>query len=93
MKTVKIDRAYTDSYKEYDIQVKWYTYDKFTRKLEYRPTWMHWKFYKSLQSATDAIRDHRRILPKYEGRREYGNGTKEEYITIRRYRIVKREFI
>ena len=98
---VKLRPKYDNSNKEYEVQVKWYIFEKYTRKQ--RPSsfteWHHHKYYSTIEGALDAIRDIRKqsYCVDYPGYGNIENEKKYSHIkptlNIYRYRIVKREFI
>jgi hypothetical protein len=90
---------YDTSTKEFEVQRIQYKYDKYTRKRLGVPKWKHFKYYRSLQGATDALRDLRRSFydAAYYDYPAMGNPLDEALyphikptITINRYRAIKR---
>lgn len=83
------------STKEYEVLAIEYKYDKYSRKLRFKPKWSHLKYYKTLESALDAVKDFRKS--KYdEYYYDYPHNEKEyphlkPTITIKRYKVIKRE--
>ena len=59
-KSAVIRRAsYDQSTKEFEVLRITYRWDKYGRKLSNEPKWHHYKYYKTLNSALDAVRDFR----------------------------------
>lgn len=52
-------RAYDTSIKQYEVLRITYRYDKYSRKLINKPTWEHYRYYKTMEGALDAARDLR----------------------------------
>lgn len=83
--------------KEYEILRKEYVFDKYQRKLMYEPYWRHYKYYKTYNSAQNAIIDIRKNYKyplDYPG---YGNIESEKLyphitpqIRISRFKIIKK---
>jgi hypothetical protein len=87
--------------KKFEVLRKSYRWDKYSRNLINEPKWYHYKYYKTLDSAMDAVKDFRNSLydkayydyPAMHGGIEQEN----EYpkikptITIHRYKVDKRK--
>lgn len=87
------------STKEYEVLVKEYKFDKYSRKIKNKPEWKHQKYYKTLDSALDATKDFRnsKYDKLYYDYPAMGNIRNEELfpklkptITIKRYKTIHR---
>jgi hypothetical protein len=93
--------SYDNSTKEFEVLQITYRWDKYTRKLINDPRWKHYKYYKTLKSALDAVKDFRKsIYDKiYYDYPAMGGGIENEKkypnikpnITINRYKAIKRK--
>lgn len=92
---------YDFSKKPFEILCKSYRFDKYTRKLKNAPEWEHYKYYKTLEGAEDAIKAFRnsRYDMAYRDYPSMGNIENEaKYprikptITVKRYMIIERDF-
>ncbi len=98
---IRIRPKYDNSTKEFEVLYKHYVFDKYTRKLDKEYPWRHYRYYKTLQSAKDAIRDFRNSISD-KLHRDYpamGNVENEKkyphikpVINIKRYKIIRRIF-
>jgi len=96
------DRAkYDFSTKPFEILCKSYRFDKYTRQLKNAPEWQHYKYYKKLEGADDAIKAFRNSWYDivYRDYPSMGNIENEATyahikptITVKRYMIIKRNF-
>ena len=89
------------STKEFEVLRITYQWDKYGRKLSSEPYWHHYKYYKTLNSALDAVRDFRnswydKVYYDYpamttgiENEKEYPHITPT--ITIHRYKAARRD--
>lgn len=92
---------YDKSTKQFEILRITYVWDKYSRKLKNNPTWHHWKYYTTLKSALDAVRDFRNSLHDkiYYDYPAMGGGVENEQkyshikpiITICRYKVIFRD--
>ena len=93
--------SYDQSTKEFEVLRITYSWDKYTRKLSNEPKWHHYKYYKTLNSALDAVRDFRNSWydKAYYDYPALGGGIEHEQkyphlkptITIHRYKAVRRD--
>lgn len=93
--------SYDQSTKEFEVLRITYRWDKYTRKLSNEPKWHHYKYYKTLNSALDAVKDFRNSWydKAYYDYPALGKGieNEEKYphlkptITIHRYKAVRRD--
>lgn len=93
--------SYDQSTKEFEVLRITYRWDKYTRKLSNEPKWHHYKYYKTLNSALDAVKDFRNSWydKAYYDYPSLGKGieNEEKYphlkptITIHRYKAVRRD--
>jgi hypothetical protein len=101
-KPAVIRRAYYDkSTKEFEVLRITYRWDKYGRKLSNEPKWHHYRYYKTLNSALDAIKDIRnsRYDKAYYDYPAMNGGIEHERkyphikptITIHRYKIARRD--
>ena len=78
-----------------------YRWDKYARKLINEPKWSHYKYYKTLTSALDAVRDYRnswsdKVYYDYPAM-TIGIENEKKYpqfkptIMIRRYKVARRD--
>ena len=87
------------STKPFEILERRYVFDKYKRKIWINEGWKHYKYYNTLQSALDAIRDirHSYIDKAYYDYPGFGKGIEAEAkyprirptLTIIRYKINK----
>jgi len=92
---IKILPKYDTSKKEFEVQYRYYTFFKYNRKLKHKSDgWLHFKYYKTINGAIDSLKEFRK-----KGVWDYpGESIESNYpkliptLTIRRYRIVKRDF-
>ena len=93
--------SYDQSTKEFEVLRITYRWDKYTRKLSNEPKWHHYKYYKTLNSALDAVKDFRNSWydKAYYDYPALGGGIEHEQkyphlkptITIHRYKAVRRD--
>ena len=87
--------------KEFEVLRITYSWDKYTRKLSNEPKWHHYKYYKTLNSALDAVRDFRNSWydKAYYDYPALCGGIEQEQkyphikptITIHRYKVARRD--
>ena len=93
--------SYDQSTKEFEVLRITYSWDKYTRKLSNEPKWHHYKYYKTLNTALDAVKDFRNSWydKAYYDYPALGGGIEHEQkyphlkptITIHRYKAVRRD--
>lgn len=83
--------------KEYEILKKTYRFLKYKRALVEEPKWVHYKYYRTYQSAENALKDIRKNYGNAVDYPGYGNIENEKLyshiiptITIARFKIIKR---
>lgn len=93
--------SYDHSTKEFEVLRITYRWDKYGRKLSNKPNWHHYRYYKTLNSALNAVRDFRnswydKVYRDYPAM-DVGIENEQKYphikptITIRRYKAVRRD--
>lgn len=92
--------TYDKSTKEFEVLIITYRWDKYTRKLKNEPIWQHYRYYKTLNAALDAVKDFRNSSSDkaYYDYPALGGGIEHEKkyphirptITINRYKAISR---
>jgi hypothetical protein len=85
------------STKKFEVQVKHYIWDKYSRVLKHNPKWLHYRYYNTYDSGLDALRDFRRSIydkwyydyPGADREKEFPNI--KPTINIKRYRLIERD--
>lgn len=88
---------YDKSTKEYEVLMIHYKFDKYRRVLINSPKWVHYKYYKTIDSCLDALKDLRTSIydgayynyPSIEQEKKYFNI--KPSINIKRYKFIKRD--
>lgn len=93
--------SYDNSDKDFEVLQITYRYDKYSRRLINEPKWHHYKYYKTLNSALDAVLDFRNSWSDkayYDYPAMFGGIEQEKKyphikptITIHRYKAVRRD--
>ena len=99
---MKITRAsYDTSTKEFEVIRITYSWYKYTRKLMHKPAWEHYRYYKTISAALDAIKEFRNswydkvfydypaMLTGIENEKRYPHI--KPTLTIYRYKAVRRD--